>query len=120
MCEYEEFAFTCDPNHSVIKLKCYCHFARNSAAHHCFGVKILRIIWEQGRPCDSCMPPTRALTHSEQMQEAYRTEERLAAAQHIRSQLDAQQAQRIAAQQQQPGGDRQYGFSQGQEQYYAS
>ncbi|TQN66051.1 hypothetical protein CSHISOI_09425 [Colletotrichum shisoi] len=40
MCEFEEFLFAC--NHSVVKKKSYCHFARNDPIHQCFGVKVLK------------------------------------------------------------------------------
>ncbi|KAL1837969.1 hypothetical protein VTJ49DRAFT_3177 [Mycothermus thermophilus] len=52
MCDYEEFAFTC--GHSTIRLKCYCHRARNHPNHYCTFVKKLRDIWEQDGPCDAC------------------------------------------------------------------
>lgn len=52
MCDYEEFAFTC--GHSTIKLKCYCHRARNHPSHYCTFVKKLRDIWEQDGPCEAC------------------------------------------------------------------
>ncbi|KAK1593229.1 uncharacterized protein LY79DRAFT_590063 [Colletotrichum navitas] len=53
MCDWEEFLFTC--NHSIVRLKSYCHFARNDPNHQCFGVKVLRNSWRQSVPCDNCM-----------------------------------------------------------------
>ncbi|KXH54477.1 hypothetical protein CSAL01_00633 [Colletotrichum salicis] len=53
MCDWEEFLFTC--NHSVLRLKSYCHFARNDPGHQCFGVKVLRNSWQQSVPCDNCI-----------------------------------------------------------------
>ncbi|KAM7204114.1 hypothetical protein V8F33_001749 [Rhypophila sp. PSN 637] len=52
MCDYEEFVFTCA--HSTIRLKSYCHFARNDPNHQCFGVKKLRNVWDQNYECESC------------------------------------------------------------------
>ncbi|RTE72530.1 hypothetical protein BHE90_013050 [Fusarium euwallaceae] len=46
MCDWEEFLFLC--NHSTLRLKSYCHFARNDPNHQCFGVKVLRNSWRQG------------------------------------------------------------------------
>ncbi|KAK7454204.1 hypothetical protein CaCOL14_005670 [Colletotrichum acutatum] len=53
MCDWEEFLFTC--HHSVLRLKSYCHFARNDPGHQCFGVKVLRNSWQQSVPCDNCI-----------------------------------------------------------------
>ncbi|KAK2038100.1 hypothetical protein LZ31DRAFT_139336 [Colletotrichum somersetense] len=53
MCDWEEFLFTC--NHSIVRLKSYCHFARNDPNHQCFGVKVLRNSWRQNVPCDNCI-----------------------------------------------------------------
>jgi len=52
MCDYEEFVFTC--THSTIRLKSYCHFARNDPNHQCFGVKKLRNVWDQNYECERC------------------------------------------------------------------
>ncbi|KAM7209198.1 hypothetical protein V8F20_000536 [Naviculisporaceae sp. PSN 640] len=52
MCDYEEFVFTC--THSTIRLKSYCHFARNDPNHQCFGVKKLRNVWDQNYECENC------------------------------------------------------------------
>ncbi|KAL2138390.1 hypothetical protein VTI28DRAFT_6875 [Corynascus sepedonium] len=52
MCDFEEFSFTC--GHYAIRLKSYCHRARNHPQHRCNSVQKLRDIWEQGRPCDEC------------------------------------------------------------------
>ncbi|KAL6878778.1 hypothetical protein J3F83DRAFT_723870 [Trichoderma novae-zelandiae] len=52
MCDWEEFLFTC--NHSQLRLKSYCHFARNDPNHGCLGVKVLRRSWLQAVPCDDC------------------------------------------------------------------
>lgn len=54
MCEFDEFLFTC--GHSVVRLKQYCHDARNDyPQHYCTRVKVLRNTWIQSRPCESCM-----------------------------------------------------------------
>lgn len=53
MCDWEEFLFTC--GHSALRLKSYCHYARNSPGHQCRRVKFLRSSWPQGVPCDSCV-----------------------------------------------------------------
>ncbi|KAI0601240.1 hypothetical protein F4775DRAFT_589454 [Biscogniauxia sp. FL1348] len=54
MCDWEEFLFVC--NHSTLRLKSYCHFARNDPNHQCFGVKMLRNSWFQdGQLCDACL-----------------------------------------------------------------
>ncbi|KAH0498274.1 hypothetical protein TgHK011_005534 [Trichoderma gracile] len=53
MCDWEEFLFTC--NHSQVRLKSYCHFARNDPHHGCPGVKVLRSSWRQAVPCDDCL-----------------------------------------------------------------
>lgn len=58
MCDWEEFLFQC--NHSTLRLKSYCHFARNDPYHQCFGVKVLRNSWRQCVPCDDCAPVWRA------------------------------------------------------------
>jgi hypothetical protein len=52
MCDFEEFIFTC--NHSVFRLKSYCHYARNDPHHQCRRVKKLRNCWDQNRECDAC------------------------------------------------------------------
>lgn len=64
MCDWEEFLFSC--NHSTLRLKSYCHFARNDPNHQCHGVKVLRNSWQQGVPCDSCAV-TSATTKHEQV-----------------------------------------------------
>ncbi|RYO92330.1 hypothetical protein DL766_001925 [Monosporascus sp. MC13-8B] len=54
MCDWEEFLFVC--NHSVLRLKSYCHFARNDPNHQCLGVKVLRDSWyQEGMLCDGCV-----------------------------------------------------------------
>ncbi|RDA93636.1 hypothetical protein CP533_4918 [Ophiocordyceps camponoti-saundersi (nom. inval.)] len=53
MCDWEEFLFTC--NHSALRLKSFCHFARNDPYHQCYGVKVLRNSWNQGKLCDNCL-----------------------------------------------------------------
>ncbi len=50
MCDYEEFIFTC--NCSIVKLKSYCHKARNNRLHHCTFVKKLRCVWDLDQLCD--------------------------------------------------------------------
>ncbi|KAK3945927.1 hypothetical protein QBC46DRAFT_336095 [Diplogelasinospora grovesii] len=57
MCDYEEFIFTC--THSTVRLKSYCHFARNDPNHQCFGVKKLRNVWDQDFECERCMEKKR-------------------------------------------------------------
>ncbi|KAK3370218.1 hypothetical protein B0H63DRAFT_527955 [Podospora didyma] len=57
MCDFEEFIFTC--SHSTIRLKSYCHFARNDPNHQCFGVKKLRNVWDQDYECGDCMERNR-------------------------------------------------------------
>ncbi|KXH46824.1 hypothetical protein CNYM01_13153 [Colletotrichum nymphaeae SA-01] len=61
MCDWEEFLFTC--NHSVLRLKSYCHFARNDPGHQCFGVKVLRNSWQQSVPCDNCILAWQGQSH---------------------------------------------------------
>jgi hypothetical protein len=55
MCDWEEFLFTC--NHSAVRLKSYCHLARNNNNnnHACPSVKILRKSWQQPTPCEGCL-----------------------------------------------------------------
>ncbi|KAI1502793.1 hypothetical protein F5X99DRAFT_377411 [Biscogniauxia marginata] len=54
MCDWEEFLFVC--NHSTLRLKSYCHFARNDPNHQCYGVKMLRDSWlQEGQLCDDCL-----------------------------------------------------------------
>lgn len=57
MCDFEEFIFTC--GHSVFRLKCHCHYARNQPDHHCRRVKKLRNCWDQDRECDACLEERR-------------------------------------------------------------
>lgn len=52
MCDWEEFLFTC--SHSTVRLKSYCHFARNDPRHQCYSVNVLRDSWEQSVPCGRC------------------------------------------------------------------
>ena len=60
MCHWEEFLFSC--NHSALRLKSYCHFARNHPRHRCFGVKVLRDSWQQGVRCEACRAAVAAAT----------------------------------------------------------
>ncbi|KAI1473708.1 hypothetical protein F4774DRAFT_403313 [Daldinia eschscholtzii] len=54
MCDYDEFLFECQ--HSVCRLKSYCHFARNDPNHICMRVKKLRDSWLQsGQLCEDCI-----------------------------------------------------------------
>ncbi|KAK5634660.1 hypothetical protein RRF57_010373 [Xylaria bambusicola] len=54
MCDWEEFIFVC--NHTTLRLKSHCHFARNDPNHQCFGVKVLRDSWfQEGQLCDNCL-----------------------------------------------------------------
>ncbi|KAH9900143.1 hypothetical protein F4778DRAFT_782257 [Xylariomycetidae sp. FL2044] len=54
MCDWEEFLFVC--RHSTLRLKSYCHFARNDPNHQCLGVKKLRDSWYQDNQlCDDCL-----------------------------------------------------------------
>ena len=50
MCDFEEFIYTC--NCSAIRLKSYCHQARNNRGHRCTRVKKLRNVWDLDYPCD--------------------------------------------------------------------
>ena len=52
MCDYQEFLFIC--SHSVVKLKSHCHFARNDPNHQCFGVQVLKKVWDVPEICDKC------------------------------------------------------------------
>lgn len=54
MCDWEEFLFPC--GHSILRLKSYCHFARNDPNNECYGVKVLRNSWRQSSVCDKCLP----------------------------------------------------------------
>ncbi|KAK7923198.1 hypothetical protein PG985_007269 [Apiospora marii] len=73
MCDYEEFLFDCE--HSVVRLKSYCHFARNDPNHECLGVKVLRNSWRQhGQLCDGCasaIASSRGYGHQHQHQNPY-------------------------------------------------
>ncbi|WJG35323.1 uncharacterized protein FOBCDRAFT_223142 [Fusarium oxysporum Fo47] len=73
MCDWEEFLFAC--NHSTLRLKSYCHFARNDPNHQCFGVKVLRKSWRQCVPCDNCAITCRA--SESQTQHNYNQEQSL-------------------------------------------
>ena len=54
MCDWEEFLFVCD--HSFLRLKSHCHFARNDPNHQCMGVKVLRDSWfQEGELCKTCV-----------------------------------------------------------------
>jgi hypothetical protein len=71
MCDFEEFSFTC--GHSAIRLKSFCHRARNNYGHRCDSVKILRINWPQFRVCDECAARARLeVEQQEQQQERQR------------------------------------------------
>ncbi|KAL2017637.1 hypothetical protein VTK56DRAFT_1905 [Thermocarpiscus australiensis] len=65
MCDFEEFIFTC--GHAFIRLKNYCHYARNHPQHHCRRVKKLRNCWLQPDECERCQEARR------RQQEAYYT-----------------------------------------------
>lgn len=56
MCEFEEFRFTC--NHSVVRLRNYCHSTRSDDLKECFGVKRLTRSWQQAVPCEDCGGPS--------------------------------------------------------------
>ncbi|KAF3760474.1 hypothetical protein M406DRAFT_244396, partial [Cryphonectria parasitica EP155] len=53
MCDWEEFIFGCSCSYT--KRKTYCHFARNDPNHQCFGVQVLRKVWDVPEACDRCM-----------------------------------------------------------------
>ncbi|CAN8105740.1 unnamed protein product [Discula destructiva] len=52
MCDWEEFIFGCTCTYT--KRKNYCHFARNDPNHQCFGVQVLRKVWDVPEACDRC------------------------------------------------------------------
>jgi hypothetical protein len=52
MCDWEEFIFGCSCSYT--KRKSYCHFARNDPNHQCFGVQVLKKVWEVPEMCDKC------------------------------------------------------------------
>lgn len=52
MCDWEEFIFGCSCSYT--KRKNYCHFARNDPNHQCFGVQVLKKVWDVPEICDKC------------------------------------------------------------------
>lgn len=52
MCDWEEFIFGCSCSYT--KRKNYCHFARNDPNHQCFGVQVLKKVWDVPEACDKC------------------------------------------------------------------
>lgn len=52
MCDWEEFIFGCSCTYT--KRKNYCHFARNDPNHQCFGVQVLKKVWDVTEACDKC------------------------------------------------------------------
>lgn len=43
--------------HHVYRRCSYCHFARNDPYHACFGVKVLKRVWNQDNTsCEDCAP----------------------------------------------------------------
>lgn len=58
MCDWEEFIFGCACSYT--KRKSYCHFARNDPNHQCFGVQVLKKVWDVPEPCDRCAASNRA------------------------------------------------------------
>lgn len=60
MCDWEEFIFCCSCSYT--KRKNYCHFARNDPNHKCFGVQVLRKVWEVPETCEKCSSGSRAAT----------------------------------------------------------
>lgn len=52
MCDWEEFIFGCSCSYT--KRKNYCHFARNDPNHQCFGVQVLKKVWDVPEVCDKC------------------------------------------------------------------
>jgi hypothetical protein len=58
MCEYETFQHIC--GHVKDKLYSYCHFARNDQSHQCFGVKVIKGVWQSETFCKDCMDAMRA------------------------------------------------------------
>ena len=53
MCDYDEWVFRC--GHSAVRLKNYCHDARNAPGHRCFFVKRLKNVWYQAKECEECI-----------------------------------------------------------------
>lgn len=58
MCDWEEFIFGCSCSYT--KRKNYCHFARNDPNHQCFGVQVLKKVWDVPEACDKCSSSARA------------------------------------------------------------
>lgn len=52
MCDWEEFIFGCQCTYT--KRKNYCHFARNDPNHQCFGVQVLKKVWDIPEACEKC------------------------------------------------------------------
>jgi len=68
MCDWEEFIFGCSCTYT--KRKNYCHFARNDPSHQCFGVQVLKKVWDVPEACDKCSnsraAPTNGWSHGQQ------------------------------------------------------
>lgn len=58
MCDWEEFIFGCSCSYT--KRKNYCHFARNDPNHQCFGVQVLKKVWDVPEACEKCSNINRA------------------------------------------------------------
>lgn len=58
MCDWEEFIFGCSCSYT--KRKNYCHFARNDPNHQCFGVQVLKKVWDVPEVCEKCANNNRA------------------------------------------------------------
>ena len=52
MCDFDEWVFRC--GHSAVRLKSYCHDARNAPGHRCYFVKRLKNVWYQQKECEEC------------------------------------------------------------------
>lgn len=62
MCDWEEFIFGCQCTYT--KRKNYCHFARNDPNHQCFGVQVLKKVWDVPEACDKCCSSRAAMQSS--------------------------------------------------------
>lgn len=62
MCDWEEFIFGCQCTYT--KRKNYCHFARNDPNHQCFGVQVLKKVWDVPEACDKCCSSRAAMQAS--------------------------------------------------------
>lgn len=63
MCDWEEFQFLC--GHHSSRLLSHCHFARTDPYHQCFGVKVIRHVWQQDMACQPCLDAISAANEAE-------------------------------------------------------